>query len=197
MFLRWILGIPDFAISFNILFDMSDVKIIGSLGDGLNQRWAGPVRACLRWESANLWCTQSSLLCNLLQQGRLLGAGSGKSDIQVPVGKRCSCILGFHSSRVGCAGKKQWKTEEFEGEREEVSYVRGGVLLEMGNSNPRRPYGNLERGHFSDVRALSSRKLGTSKFKEKYGKQLAFSPHFTPCWLSASVRCLACVLPEA
>lgn len=108
------------------------------------------------------------------------------------MGKRCSYTPGFHSSRVGCAGKKQWKTEEFEGEREEVSYVRGGVLLEMGNSNPQRPYGNLERGHFSDVRALSSRKLGTSKFRGKYGKQWVFSPHSTTCWLSASVTCSVC-----
>lgn len=77
MLLRWIPGIPDFAISFNIPFDMSDIKIIGSLGDGVNWRWTGPVRACLRWESANLWPTKSSLLCNLLQQGRLLVQAQG------------------------------------------------------------------------------------------------------------------------
>lgn len=106
---------------------------------GVNQRWPGPMRACLRWESANLWCIQSAGLGIQLQQHRLLGAGSGKSDIQVSVGKWCSYTPGFHSSRTGCAGERQWKTEKFEGKRVEGKHVMSGGLLQMEHSNSQRP----------------------------------------------------------
>lgn len=149
-----------------------------------------------RWESANLWYTQSAVLCNLLQQDRLLGAGSGKSDVQVLLGKRCSYAPGFYSSRIRCMRERSQKVEEFEWKREEGGYVRGEGLLEMGNSNTGRLYRNPGRGHASDVGALCSGKLGTSQSRGKYGKQLAFSPHSTPCCLPASVRCLVCAFPD-
>ena len=59
-----------------------------------------------------------------------------------------------------------------------------------------RSYRIPGRSHSSDVRALSSGKLGTRKCREKYDKPLTFSPHFIPFCPPASGRCLLCVLAD-
>lgn len=177
MFLRWVLGIWDFGISFIIPFDTSDIKITRRLGDGVNQRWARPVRVCLRWKSANWWCIQSALLCDLLQQGRLLWAGSGKEDMQVAMGKRCSYTPGCYSSRIECAGERG--TGVWRGKRgREV--CKGGGLLEMGNSTTRRTYTNPGRSYCSDVRALGFRKLGNYVQEKIWWTIEVFTPTSPP-----------------